>query len=252
METLKPSILFGYSEADKALFQNDQERHWKDIEQFYIKIKNRCVDELKISPSGTHKSWVKQRVEMHMVTSLIRMLYLVESFKEASLNFNAVAAAIHIKAMAEVPMHLGYLVWILSSNSKFEEIRAELAKIAWGTKDATTGLTGRASITQKEFYTRADEMIEKHFKDQPSTIKIFETIYKEANAIGHHNYEGRNILVGVQKGETWNLKDRKEWFIFLTSNIFQVFLHCSTILGMSSFFINAIDHYLAQLPENFG
>ena len=32
-------------------------------------------------------------------------------------------------------------------------------------------------------------------------INILETVYKEANAIGHHNYEGRNLLVGVQNGD---------------------------------------------------
>lgn len=251
MDTLKQSVTFDYLEADKALFQNDQQRHWKDIEQFYIKLRNRCVDELKISASGTHKAWTTQRVEMHMVTSLIRLLYLTESFRDASLKYNAPAAAIHVKAMAEIPLHLGYLTWILSSNLKFEQVRSELAKIAWGTKDGNTGLTYKSSISQKVFYTRADDMIEKHFKDQPSTIKIFETVYKEANAIGHHNYEGRNVLIGVQNGDIWKLKNRKEWFVFLSSNIFQVFLHCSTILGMSSFFVNAIDHYLNQLPEYF-
>jgi hypothetical protein len=94
-------------------------------------------------------------------------------------------------------------------------------------------------------------MIEKHFQAEPSTLKIFRTVYKEANATGHHNYEGRNLLMGVQKGDTWTPKDRKEWFVFLTSNIFQVFLHAGTILSMSSFFVNAIDHYLAGLPDRF-
>lgn len=251
VNTVLPSIAFNYSEADKALFQNDQERHWKDIEGFYVKLRGRCVDELKLSQGGTHKAWITQRVEMHMVTSLIRLLYLTESFRDAALKFNSAAAAVHIKAMAEIPLHLGYLVWILSSHSKFEDMRAELKKIAWGIRDNKTHLTYRANITQKEFYTRADEMIEKHFKDQPSTIKIFETIYKEANATGHHNYEGRNLLIGVQKDGTWTPKDRKEWFIFLSSNIFQFFLQCATILGMTSLFVNMIDHYLAHLPERF-
>jgi len=130
-------------------------------------------------------------------------------------------------------------------------MREELAKITWGKKDDKTHLTYKANITQKEFYTRADEMIEKHFKDQPSTIKIFETVYKEGNAIGHHNYEARNVMIGVLGKKAWKPKDRKEWFIFLSSHIFQLFLHAGTILGMSVFFVNAIDHYLENLPERF-
>ncbi len=251
MNTTLPSISFGYSEADKSLFHNDQERHWKDIEESYIKLRTRCKEELIISKEGTRKAWITQRVEMHMVTSLMRLLYLTESFKNAAMEFNSAAVAIHIKAMAEIPLHLGYLVWILSSHTKFEDIRSELAKIAWGTRDADTGLTTRASIGQKTFYTKADEMIALHFKDQPSTIKIFETIYKEANATGHHNFEGRNILMGVQKGDVWKPKDRKEWFVFLSSNIFQFFLHCGTILFMSEVFVKATDHYLEHLTTQF-
>ncbi len=251
MNTTPISIVFDYSDADKTLFKNDQDRHWKDIEEFYVKLRSRCKDELKLSDRGTHKEWITSRVEMHMVTSLMRLLYLTESFRDSTMKFNAAAAAIHIKAMVEIPFHLGYLVWILSSHSKFEEMRAELAKIAWGIRDEDTGLTGKANITQKVFYTRADEMIEKHFKDQPSTIKIFKTVYKEANATGHHNYEGRNVLMGVQKDDTWKPKDRKEWFVFLSSNIFQFFLHCATILSMSSFFVGAIDYYLEHLPDRF-
>ncbi len=251
MNTTLESISFDYSDADKALFENGQDAHWQHIEEYYVTLRARCVDELKISESGTHKAWISQRVEMHMVTSIMRLLYLTESFRDASVKFNATAAAVHIKAMVEVPFHLGYLLWILCTHKKFEEMKAELAKVAWGIQDADTGLTGKANITQKDFYTHADEMIEKHFKDEPSTIKIFKTIYKEANAFGHHNFEGRNALVGVQKGDTWKPKDRKEWFIFMTSNIFQVFLYAGTILSMSSFFVNAIDHYLAELPDNF-
>ena len=251
MNTILTAISFNYSGTDKALFKNDQERNWKNIEDFYIKLRSRCKDELRLSDGGTHKEWITQRVEIHMITSLMRLLYLTESFRDSSIKFNVAAVAIHIKAMVEIPLHLGYLVWILSSNSKFEEIRAELAKIAWGTRDEDTGLTSKASISQKTFYTRADEMVEKHFKDQSSTIKIFRTVYKEANATGHHNYEGRNLLMGVQKDDTWKSKERKEWFVFLSSNIFPFFLHCATILSMSSFFVGAIDHYLDQLPEYF-
>lgn len=252
MNTTLDSVSFDYSDADKALFKNEQNTHWRDIEEYYVKLRARCVDELKISETGTHKAWITQRVEMHMVTSIMRLLYLTESFRDASLKFNGVAAAVHIKAMVEVPFHLGYLLWILYKHTKFEEMRAELAKLAWGIQDEDTGLTGKAKITQKEFYTRADEMVEKHFeKVADPTMKLFRTMYKEANATGHHNYEGRNVLVGVQNGDTWKSKDRKEWFVFLTSNIFQFFLHASTIVGMSFFFVKAIDHYLAELPDYF-
>ena len=251
MNTTPTSIFFNYSDADKVLFKNDQERHWKDIENFYIKLRARCKDELKLSDRGTHKEWITQRVEMHMVTSLMRLLYLVESFRDSAINFNVAAVAIHIKAMVEIPFHLGYLVWILSSHAKFEDMRTELAKLAWGNRDEDTGLTHQANITQNTFHIRADEMIEKHFKDQAATVKIFRTIYKEANATGHHNYEARNLLMGVQKDDVWAPKDRKEWFVFLSSSIFQFFLHCSTILIMSSFFVRAIDYYLENLPDRF-
>jgi len=249
MNTTLDSISFDYTESDKALFKNDQERYWKEISNSYVQLRSRCVDQLKILESGTHKEWIRQRVEVHMVTSIMRLLYLVESFRDSALKYNAAASAVQIKAMVEIPFHLGYLVWILSSHTKFEDVRSELSKIAWGNIDEETRLTSTANISQKTFYTRADEMIERHFKDQPATIKIFRTIYKEANATGHHNYEGRNVLMGVQEGDCWMPKDRKEWFIFLSSNIFQFFFHCSTILGMSCIFVKAIDYYLDRLPD---
>lgn len=251
MNTTLEFISFNYLESDKALFKNNQEPHWESISKFYGVLRARCMNELRVSERGTHKEWVTQRVEMHMVTSLIRLLYLTESFRDSAMSFNIVAGAVQIKAMVEIPLHLGYLVWILVRHKKFEEIRTELAKIAWGNRDVDTGLTGSANISQKTFYTHADEMIEEHFKGQPSTIEIFKTLYKESNATGHHNYEGRNVLIGLQKDDTWRVKDRKEWFVFLSSNIFQIFLHCDTILGMSSIFVEAIDHYLSNLPEYF-
>lgn len=250
MNTTAATLVFNYSEADKSLFPNEQREHWDNIDKFYLKLRAYCRDELEITERGTHKAWVTQRVEMHMITSLIRLLYLTESFRDSAVNFNAPATAVHIKAMAEIPLHLGHLVWILTNHSKFEDIRNELKKIAWGTRDDMTGLTYRASISQKILYTHADEIMTKHFPDQPAS-KLFEIIYKEANATGHHNYEGRNILIGVQKNDFWNIKDRKEWFVFLSSNIFQFFLHCDAILGMSSIFVRMINHYLNTLSEQF-
>lgn len=249
MNTTSEYIPFNYSDADKALFQNGQDKHWETIEAYYVKLRALCRDELKIQTEGTHKAWVTQRVEMHMVTSIIRLLYLTESFKDACLSFNAPAAAIHVKAMAEVPLHLGYLLSILTRHTKFSEIQDELKKLAWGIKDENSGLTTKASITQKALYERADEMAEEIFKSDPSEIKIFKTIYKEANATGHHNYEGRNVLIGVQNDDTWRIKDRKEWFVFISSNIFQFFLSSSAILSFSFIFCDAIEHYLAKLPE---
>lgn len=251
MNTTSESISFDYSDSDRALFKNGQEKHLKEIEKFYLEIRSKCTHTLTISKSGTHKEWVTQRVEMHMITSLMRLLYLTESFRDSALKFNAVAVAVHVKAMVEIPLHLGYLVWILSSHSKFEDIRSEIIKLAWGIRDKDTGLTAKSNISQETFHTRADEMLEKHFKEEPSTIKIFRTLYKDANATGHHNFEARNVLIGVQKDEIWEIKDRKNWFIFLSSNIFQFFLEASTILAMSSIFVNVIDYYLAHLPDNF-
>lgn len=249
MNTTLEKISFNYAEVDKALFRNEQERNWKEIEKYYVKLRALCKDKLKLTVQGNHKEWITQRVEMHMITSLVRLLYLTESFRDASLSFNSPAAAVHVKAMTEIPLHLGHLLWVLKKKTKFEDVREELKNITWGTRDEKTGLTTYASISQKTLYTRADEMFEELFKDQPSTIKLVETIYKESNATGHHNYEGRNILTGVQNDDFWRIKDRKEWFVFLSSNIFPFFLHSATVLHISYVFVRAIDFYLKQLPD---
>jgi hypothetical protein len=251
METILESITFDYSEADKKLFKNDQNKYWKEIENSYQKLRENCSDELKISEKGTHKQWTTQRVRLHATTSVMRLLYLTESFRDSSIKFNAPAAAIHIKAMTEIPLHLGYLVWILSEHNEFKDIREHLSKLAWGDKDKDTQLTSINKIKHKELYTRGDQMIKKMFKEDESTINLLERIYKEANATGHHNYEGRNMLVGVQNDDTWRIKGRKEWFVFLSSNIFQFFLHCETILHLSLTFLGAIDFYLDQMPDYY-
>jgi hypothetical protein len=249
--TNKDSIVFNFSEEDKRLFSDDQKRYLENIQNFYVKLKARCLPEIKIPISASHKEWITARVNLHITTSLMRLLYLAEGFCEASENFNAVSSAVFVKAMTEVPLHLGYIVWILAEHKDFESIRAELAKLAFGNRDKGIGLTVSSKITQKDLYTRSDEMIKKFFKDQPSTINIFETLYKESNATGHHNFEGRNLLCGVQNDDTWRAKDRKEWFVFISNNIFQFFLQCDAIFGMSDILLSAIDHYLKNLPDNF-
>ena len=245
------SIALNFSEEDKKLFSEEQKRHWENIQKFYEKLQKRCLPEVKTPISASHKIWITARVNLHTTTSLMRLLYLVEGFRDVSEKFNGVASAVFIKAMTEVPLHLGHLVWILSEHNDFESIRAELSKLAFGNRDKGVGLTVSSKISQKDLYTHSDAMIKKFFKDQPSTINIFETLYKEANATGHHNYEGRNLLCGVQNDDTWRAKDRKEWFKFISNNIFQFFMHCDAILGMSDVFLSAIDHYLNQMPENF-
>lgn len=251
IQTNTNSISFVFSEDDTKLFNDDQKRHWENIQKFYEKLQKRCLPEIEIPISASHKTWITARVNLHTTTSLMRLLYLVEGFCDVSKKFNGVASAVFIKAMTEVPLHLGYLVWILSEHNDFESIRAELSKLAFGNRDKGVGLTVSSKISQKDLYTHSDAMIKKFFKDQPSTINIFETLYKEANATGHHNYEGRNLLCGVQNNDTWHAKDRKEWFVFISNNIFQFFMHCDAILGMSNVFLGAMDHYLSQMPENF-
>lgn len=247
-QTNLSSIQFNYCEADKKLFDDEHKRHWENIEDFYVKLKRKCLEKVEIPISTTHKRWITQRVNLHITTSLMRLLYLVESFCDASKRFNAVACAVHIKAITEIPLHLGYLVWILDSHKDFQSIRNELSKISFGNKDPKIGLTISGKISQKVLYTRADEMINKFFKNNPKQINIFETLYKQSNAIGHHNYEGRNVLIGVMNNDTWEIRDRKEWFVFM-AKLFQLFMHCDSTLAMSWVFLDVLDHYLKQIPE---
>ncbi len=251
MDTNPNNIRFNFSEADEALFDEQQRLHLRSIEENYIELKKYLLPEIEIIQSGTHKEWIRARINSYITTSLMRLLYLTESFTEASSSFNAVTSAVHVKSMVEIPLHLAYLVWIVSEHQTFEEIRAELAKITWGNRNPATGLTQSANITQRQFYEKADLMVQMIFKDSTDTINLFETIYKEANATGHHNYEGRNVLVGVQNGDVWKMKDRKEWFVFISKNIFQFFLQVNTILFMSKVFVDAIYHYVDQLPDYF-
>jgi hypothetical protein len=244
-------IKFNYSEKDKKLFSENQLEDFDTIPKHYLKLKNHCLSEVEIIQSGTHKEWIRCRVNLHVTTSLMRLLYLTESFVDASNNFNIVSAAVHIKAMVEIPFHLAYLVYILTEKNKFEDIRDELKKLTWGIKNPDTGLTQKANLTQKELYKTADKIAKKLFHETPDMINMFEIIYKEANAGGHHNYEGRNLLTGVSKNGIWKIRDRKEWFVFISKNIFQFFLHADSILFISDIFIKAINHYIDQLPDYF-
>lgn len=249
MKTTLEKIEFNYAKEDKLLFKNDQDKHWENIETYYKKLRSLINPKLTLSEGGNHKNWIGERVRMHYSQSIIRLLYLTESFRNSALEFNSVASAVHIKAMVEIPLHLGYLLWIVSENDNFNKIREELDKLAFGNRENGVGLTTTPRISHKILYTKSDEMIKKIFKDENQTINIFETLYKESNATGHHNYEARNLLIGVQNDKEWVIKDRKEWFIFLSSNIFQFFLFCNTSLGMSFVLIDAIEHYLDQMPE---
>ncbi len=247
----KDSIVFNFSKQDSQLFDVRQREDWIHIEKFYKKIQKYCLAKVIIPTTGSHKEWITARVKLHVSTSIMRLLYLTESFCDTSKTFNSAGSAVLIKAMVEIPLHLGYLTWILDEHSDFDSIKKELSKIAFGRRDQKGGLTKSSKITQKDFYTRADGLIKKFFKDQPSTINIFETLYKEANATGHHNYEGRNMLCGLENNGIWQAKDRKELFVFYSTKIFQFFMHCNAILGMSFVFLEAIDHYLKQLPDYY-
>ncbi len=250
MTTTLETIKFDYGD-DSALFNDSQKDYWAHIESFYSDLRALCLDEVDVIESGTHKEWVRARINLHITTSLMRLLYLAESFVQTAKTFNATASAVHVKAMVEVPLHLGYLLWILREKHTFEEVREELNKLAWGNRSQDSGLTTSAKITQRELYEKADLVLKEIFPNDEQTINIVEMLYKDANATGHHNYEGRNILSGVQKGNIWRVKDRKEWFVFITNNIFQFFLNTDVVMMTSKTFVSAIHHYLEQLPDYF-
>src|SRR3989344_1485744 len=207
------SVSFNFSEEDKKLFTNQQHEHWKNIEECYIKLKSRCIEKIELPQSGTHKEWIASRVALHTTPSIMRMLYLTEAFCEAAKSFNSVSCAALIKALTEIPLHFGYIVWVLDSTKDFEVIREKMRALAFGHIDSKIGLTTRSNVSQKELYERSDEMMKKFFKEHPSSINLFETMYKESNATGHHNYEAR-MLCGLQNGDTWSAKSRKEQFVF--------------------------------------
>ncbi len=249
LEVNSKSIDFNYTNGDRKLFTDDQHRHWDNIKENYFVLSKKILLKVVLPQTGSHKGWITSRVELHVSQSLMRILYLVEEFCHASENFNSVAVAALVKSISEIPLHLGYIVWVLSENHDFEKIRTELRKISFGNINPKSGLTGSLKITQRELYERSDQMMRKFFKDQPG-FDIFESLYKDSNAIGHHNYEAR-MLTGIQNGDTWKAGDRKELFVFFSNNIFQIFMYCDAALSMSKILLSAIDHYLSHLPENF-
>jgi hypothetical protein len=252
MSTTLETIKFNYSEADAVLFENDQSRHWRRIEEYYSTLRERCLDEIPMPIEATHKVWVTSRVNRLLVTSIMRLLYLGESFCDSTLKFNTPSAAVHVKAMVEPVLHIANLAWILEHHhNSFEQIRIELDRMAFGNR-ATGELTTSARITQKELYTRADDLMKGYGgSEAKDELNVFEILYKEANASGHHNFEGRDMLVGVtDKNNVWHPKNRKEWFVFISSNIFQFFLHTGVVFSMSTVFVNHIDHYLENMPES--
>lgn len=263
MQLNKKQIKFHFTKRHLKLFTSDQHQHIASIEKAYAKLLSKCTIHAKLPISCSHKEWITSRVKLHMNTSLMRLLYLTEGFCDTAQKFNAPATAVLIKAVVEIPLHMGYLVWILCDDAKqdpqdsakrvgltFNEIREELDKISFGIRDKNTQLTFKGKISAKEYYEKADAMVKKHFIDQPSSINIFETMYKEANATGHHNYEAL-MLCGIQNKYVWNARDRTELFQFFSNNLFQFFMHCDAILGMTSIFLSAIEHYLAVLPDYF-
>lgn len=250
MYTNKPEIAFRFNKVDRKLFDKIQKEHWRTIEKEYKKLKQRCQKKIFVPVEATQKNWITARVNLHATESVMRLLYLTEAFCETSKKFNGAASAVLLKGMVEIPLHLGYMFWIISENHSFEKVRKELSKIAFGNRDKDTGLTSTGKVTGREMYDKADEMIEKIHKNssEKSTIKIFKTLYKESNATGHHNFEAR-MFSGLYNNDTWEAKDRKELFQFLTNKIFQLFLHSSATLGMTSIFLRGIDHHLEHLPD---
>lgn len=250
MQTNISSINFDYSERDKKLFQPETHKHWENISKDYNILRKKRIKKIDLVQSGSHKDWITSRVNLHVSQSLFRMLYLVEEFRNSTVSFNSVAGAALIKSIVEIPLHFGYILWVLSEIHDFEKIRTELGKIAFGNRSEKSGLTTSGKITHAELYKKSDTMIKKLFKGKDSDIQIFESMYKDANATGHHNYEAR-MLTGIQNKDIWKAGDRKKLFVFFSNNIFPFFMHCDAALSMSTVLLKAIDHYLKHMPTNF-
>lgn len=244
----KNTISFSFSDEDLKLFNKNQKEDWKNIEKYYTNLSKRLIKKVELLNKGTEKEWIASRVNLHRAPSLMRLLYLTETFCESTLNFNSVSCAMTIKAMIEIPLHLGYIVWILDQHKDFKSVKEELMKISFGNRDSQTGLTKSAKITQKNLYIQSDKMIKKFFKENSQTSNTFEELYKEANATGHHNFEAR-MLCGLENKGIWKERDRREQFIFFDTKIFSFSLNCVVILFMTNVFMKAIDHYLDQMPD---
>ena len=71
MNTNLNSIALNFSEEEKKLFSNDQKQHWENIQKFYEKLQKRCLPEIKIPISASHKIWNDARVTLLTKTSSI-------------------------------------------------------------------------------------------------------------------------------------------------------------------------------------
>lgn len=248
MELNKKKIKFHFSKEDRKKIKFEQKEYLTHIEEIYFLLNKRCLNQISVPVTGTHKEWIKSRVYLHSNASVMRLLYLTESFCDASKKFNSVSVASLLKSMAEIPLHLGFLLFIISENNDFEKIRDLLGKLAFGNRDEKTNLTSTSKISGKELYQKTDDVLKKMSNNE--SWNIFETIYKETNAFGHHNYEGRDMLCGLMDHKTgnWSVKDRKEIFQFYSNTIFQFFLYADAILTMSNIILNHIDNHLNSLP----
>jgi len=252
MHLNKKNIRFPLTWKYGKFFNSDQKVSLKNIEKYYSELHKRCVREIYKPIEATHKEWISARVLLHVNTSLMRLLYLTETFYHSLKKFNSASVGVLIKGMTEIPLHIGFLVWVIAKHNTFKEIRKQLMRLSFGDKDQKTELTYRSKVTGKELYENSD-MMDREFAKDNNSHNLFEILYKEGNAIGHHNFETREMFCGIMdlKKNTWYAKDRKELFKFYANNIFQYFLYCDAILGMTNIFLKRIDYYLDRLPEYF-
>lgn len=242
-------ISFEYSDADRKLFGPKQINDMESIKKCYSDLFRKIKVKNILPVEATHKEWITSRVHLHANTSIMRLLYLTEAFCQSANSFNSVSIAANIKSMMEIPLHMGYLVWIISKLNNFDAIRKELQKLAFGNRNPVTGLTDKPKVSGRDLSEKTDLIMEEHF-DQVGSL--FNLLYKDSNAIGHHNFEGRDMLCGLQDDQgTWHAKDRKKHFQFYANNIFQFFLYGDVILSATGTLFNMMEHYLKHLPENF-
>ena len=90
MQLNKPIIKFSFSKEDKKLFKPEQKKHLKNIEKYYLKLYGRCIKKIPTPIEATHKEWITARINLHSNTSVMRLLYLTETFCYSSKKFNSV------------------------------------------------------------------------------------------------------------------------------------------------------------------
>lgn len=244
----RESIKFRFSKKDLKLFKVVQKGYFRDIEKRYSELRGHCVAEIFLPQTGTHKEWISSRANFHVNDSILRLLYLTEAFCQVTKQFNGPAAAVLVKGMVEIPLHMGYLLWVISDHDQFEQVKEKLHQLSFGKRDPKTGMTSISNVKAKEMHQKADTMMRRMFKDKPGSIDIIERLYKESNATGHFNYDAR-LLTGIQNGAEWKAKDRKELFCFVAHDIFQFFMYCDTALFVTGIFYKAIQHRLGQMSD---